>query len=71
MREITNEQLSLEDSAKRLMRKVLLILKDIAINEETLIRKYPRLTQLAFNGIIFQNLRRQVSNYAISKLEEE
>ena len=42
MREITNGQLSIEESAKRLISKTLSILKDIATDEDLSIRKYTR-----------------------------
>ena len=45
MREITNGQLSIEQSARRLATKVVSILKDIAIDEDESWRKYPRATR--------------------------
>ena len=44
MREVTNAQLSLEESAKRLALKVHLIIKDIEVDEAILYRAYSRLT---------------------------
>jgi hypothetical protein len=43
MREIINGQLTIEDSAKRLISKTLSILKDMAADEDLSIRKYTRL----------------------------
>jgi hypothetical protein len=43
MREIINNELSIEQSARRLTIKVLSILKDIAVDEELSIRKYSRI----------------------------
>ena len=53
MREITNGQLSIEESAKRLISKTLSILKDIAIDEDLSIRKYTRTIQLINKGVAF------------------
>jgi hypothetical protein len=71
MREITNGQLSIEDSAKRLISKTLSILKDMAVDEDISIRKYTRTAQLAFDGVAFQLLRNQVSIKAMKLLEIE
>jgi hypothetical protein len=46
MREITNGQLLIEQSARRLATKVLSILKDMATDEDNSWRKYPRAAQL-------------------------
>jgi hypothetical protein len=69
MREITNGQLSIEQSAKRLAKKVLSILKEISTDEDLPLRKYPRAAQL--RGVAFEHLRAQVSNEAITLLEKE
>ena len=69
MREITNSQLSIEQSARRLATKVLSILKDIAVDEELSVRKYPRVAQL--HGVAFRQLRSQITIYAAKMLEEE
>jgi len=42
MRQITNGQLSIEQSVRNLARKMQSLLKDIAVDEEPSIRKYPR-----------------------------
>ena len=41
MREIINGQLSFEDLARCFLNKCLLILKDMAVDEDLLIRSYP------------------------------
>jgi hypothetical protein len=69
MREITNGQLSIEQSAKRLMTKMLSILKEISTDEDLSVRKYPRVTQL--HGVTFRLLRAQTTIYAAKMLEEE
>jgi hypothetical protein len=69
MREITNGQLSVEQSAKRLAKKTLSILKEISTDEDLPLRKYPRAAQL--HGVAFEHLRAQVSNEAITLLEKE
>jgi hypothetical protein len=69
MRQITNGQLTVEESAERLTQKVLSILKDIATNEDVSKRKYPRLAQVALAGVPFSKLRLQVTIYAIKMLE--
>jgi hypothetical protein len=69
MREITNGQLSIEQSAKHLATKILSILKDISTDEELSARKYPRVTQL--HGVAFMQLRSQITIYAAKMLEEE
>lgn len=68
MREITNSQLSIEQSAKRLARKVLSILKDISTDEDLPLRKYPPAAQL--HSIAFEHLRTQVLYEAITLLEK-
>ena len=45
------------------------LLKDIAVDEEPSIRKYPRVAQL--HGDAFRFLRGQITQYAIILLEEE
>ena len=42
IREITNGQLSFEESGKRLTRKILSILKELAIDEANSLRSYTR-----------------------------
>ena len=69
MREIINDQLIIEQSAKRFVKKVLFILKEMSIDEDISLRKYPRIIQLY--GVAFQRLRRQVSNKAMELLEKE
>jgi hypothetical protein len=69
MRQITNGQLTVEQSAKRLASKLLSILKDIDTDEDPSGNKYPRLAQL--HGDAFRLLRSQVTQYAITKLEKE
>jgi hypothetical protein len=71
MREITNGQLSIEESAKRLIRKTLSILKDMATDEDLSIRKYTRTAQLINEGVAFQLLRNQVTIQAMKLLEAE
>lgn len=71
MREITNGQLSIEESAKHLISKTLSILKDIATNEDLSIRKYSRTAQLVTKGVAFQLLRNQVTIIVIKLLEAE
>ena len=50
-----NGQLTIEQSAKRLMKKVLSVLKEMSTDEDISLRKYPRITQL--HGVAFQRLR--------------
>src|SRR2546423_42876 len=69
MRQITNGQLTVEQSAKRLASKLLSILNDVHTNEEPSGNKYPRPAQL--HGDAFQLLRSQVTQYAITKLGKE
>jgi hypothetical protein len=69
MRQITNGQLSIEQSVRNLASKMRSILKDIAVDEEPSIRKYPRVAQL--HGDAFRLLRGQITKYAITLLEEE
>jgi hypothetical protein len=71
MREITNGQLTIEESAKRLISKTLSILKDMAVDEDLSIRKYTRLAQLAGEGLAFKDLYNQVSIEAMKMLEIE
>ena len=67
MRRITNAQLSLEDSAKRLASTVLSIIKDIDVDEAVSMRTYPRIAQTD----VFRSLQMRVSKYAIELLERE
>ena len=53
MRKITNGQLLIKESAKRLISKTLSILKDIAIDENLSIRKYTYTTQLIIKDVAF------------------
>jgi hypothetical protein len=69
MREITNGQLSIKQSAKHLATKVLSILKDISTDEELSSKRYPRVTQL--HGVAFRQLRNQITIYAAKMLKEE
>jgi hypothetical protein len=69
MREITNGQLSIDQSSKRLIIKMLSILKEIPTDEDLSVRKYPRVTQL--HGVTFRLLRAQTTIYAAKMLEEE
>ena len=67
MREITNAQLSLEESAKRLAQKVHSIIKDIEADETVSYRAYSRLTQTN----TFKSLRMKVTNSALKMIEIE
>ena len=67
MRKITNGQLSLEDLARRLCSKVQSILKDVAVDEDSSLRSYPRLAQ----AYSFRSLHYKVSNFAIELIERE
>src|SRR5271154_1224456 len=67
MCKITNGQLSLEDLAKRLYSKVQFILKDVAVDEDSSLRSYPRLSQ----AYSFRSLHYKVSNFAIELIERE
>jgi hypothetical protein len=69
VREITNSQLSFEESGKRLSRKMLSILKDLATDEDSSLRGYDRLAQLDFAA--FKYLVMTISNEALKKIEEE
>ena len=71
MREITNGQLSIEESAKRLISKTLSILKNMATDEDLSIRNYTPTAQLVTEGIAFQLLRNQVMVRAMKLLEAE
>ena len=46
MRQITNDQLSIEQSVRNFIRKMQSLLKDITVDEKSSIRKYPRVAQL-------------------------
>ena len=61
MRENTNDQLSLEESAKRLALKVHLIIKDIEADEAISYRAYSRRPQTN----TFKSLRMKVTNSAL------
>lgn len=67
MRQISNGQLSLEQSANRLCTKIKSIIKDLAVDEQESMRKYPRLTQTR----PFESLRYTISLYAMRMLEKE
>lgn len=67
MREVTNAQLSLEDSAKRLCSKVKSILRDLVVDEQHSLRKYPRLAQ----AYAFTDLRYNISNFALNLLQQK
>jgi hypothetical protein len=67
--EITNSQLSFEESGKRLSRTVLSILKDLATDEDSSLRGYDRLAQLDFAA--FKYLITTISNKALKMVEEE
>lgn len=69
IREITNSQLSFEESGKRLSRKMLSVLKDLATDEDSSLRSYNRLAQLDFAA--FKHLRIAITNYALAKIEGE
>jgi hypothetical protein len=69
IREITNGQLSFEESGKRLARKVLSILKELSTDEANSLRSYPRLAQLDFRA--FQDLVVSITSYALKMIEEE
>jgi hypothetical protein len=68
VREITNSQLSFEELGKRLSRKVLSILKDLATDDSSL-RGYDRLVQLDFAA--FKYLATTISNKALEMIEKE
>ena len=67
MRQITNGQLSLEQSAQRLCSRVKSIIKDLALDEQESMRKYPRLAQIR----PFEQLRYNISIYTIKLLKKE
>jgi hypothetical protein len=67
VRELTNAQLSLEESAKRLARKVVSIIKDIESDEAESARLYPRLAQ----SPVFRSLTMRITRYALEMLEVE
>jgi hypothetical protein len=69
IREITNGQLSFEDSGRRLASKILSILKDLATFEYASLRSYDRRSQLDFAA--FQHLACTISNYALKKIQKE
>lgn len=69
VREITNSQLSFEESGKCLSRKVLSILKDLATDEDSSLRGYDRLAQLDFAA--FKYLGTTISNKALKMIEVE
>ena len=69
VREITNSELSFEESGKRLSRTVLSILKDLATDEDSSLRGYDRLAQLDFAA--FKYLITTISNKALEMVEEE
>ena len=59
--------MSLEESVKRLILKINSVVKDIDQDEVSSSTSYSRLTQ----GPSFAQLRLQVSNYAITRVERE
>ena len=67
IRQISSAQLSLEQSAQRLCSKVKSIIKDLTIDKQESMRKYPRLTQ----SRPFELLRYNISIYAMKLLEKE
>jgi hypothetical protein len=67
VRELTNAQLSLEESVKRLMMKINSVIKDIDQDEVSSAASYSRLAQ----SPPFRLLRLNVSKYAITHLERE
>ena len=67
MREITNGQLSLEESANRLCKKVLSILKQLSMDED----KARVDVQRTLDAVAFRNLIGNVSLYALKKLQIE
>jgi hypothetical protein len=69
VREITNSELSFEESGKRLSRTVLSILKDLATDEDSSLRGYDRLAQLDF--AVFKYLITTISNKALEMVEGE
>ena len=69
IREITNGQLSFEDSGRRLASKILSILKDLATFEYASLRSYNRRSQVDFAA--FQYLTCTISNYALKKIQKE
>jgi hypothetical protein len=68
MGKLTNGRLTIEQSVKRLVKKVLSIRKGTSVNEDMSLRKYPRATQL--RSVTFQCLRGQ-SSKVIELLEKE
>src|SRR5437764_1047237 len=69
VKEITNGQLSFEESGKNLALKVLSILKDVAIDEAPSSRGYNQLTQLYRSA--FKHLIVSITNYALKKIKKE
>jgi hypothetical protein len=69
VREITNGQLSFEDSGKALSKKILSICKDLDSSEYASAVGYNRLSQL--HGDAFEYLRCAVSKFGIEKIEIE
>jgi len=65
--ELTNAQLSREDSVKRLMMKIDSVIKDIDEDEASSTASYSRLAQTP----PFRLLRMKVSKYAVKRLEYE
>jgi hypothetical protein len=64
---ITNGQLSLKDSGKRLTSSILSVLKDLPIFKYRSMRGYDRRAQLDFT--VFQYLVCTISNFALKKIE--
>jgi hypothetical protein len=71
MHQITNGQLLIEESAKRLISKTLSILKNITTDENLSIYKYTHTAQLVNEGIAFQLLRNQVIIQVMKLLKAE
>ena len=64
---MTNGQLSLEATTKRLISKILSVLNDVEINEERSLRGSPRLLQA--DSRAFANLKCTITIYATQMIE--
>jgi hypothetical protein len=64
---MTNGQLPLEATTKRLISKILSVLKEVEINEERSLRGYPRLLQA--DSRAFANLKCTITIYATQMIE--
>jgi hypothetical protein len=69
VRKITNGQLTLKESGKRLITTVLSLLKDLSTHEHLSMRSYDRHAQLDFTT--FRHLIYTISNFALKKIEAE